>query len=564
MRLYPNPIPNLLSSLHIKNYALIEEVKLDFDPGFTVITGETGAGKSILLGALGLILGNRADLGSIGDPENKCVIEAQFAVASYDLKDLYEREDLDYEPQTIIRREILPSGKSRAFVNDTPVTLSQLSALGKRLVDIHSQHQTLELTDNDFQFQVLDAFADNGGLLHDYQTVYDDFRKDQKHLKKLQTQKAEAEREQEYKNFLLDELLKANLKADEQETLEARYDTLNNVEQITEGLAEAYQALSTEDQGIIDQLTAIKVRMAKLANFGPKLSELDMRLESLMVELDDIQETINNIAENTEGDPAELADIEARLKLIFDLQKKHTVDSVDGLIEIRENLDAEVQSLNELDSAIAKLEKNIASAKAQLDKTADKLTQNRQLKLKPLSQKLEGILSNLGMPNARFELAIMPNESYRNNGKDELQFLFSANKGMRAQELKKAASGGELSRIMLAIKSILSSYSKLATLIFDEIDTGVSGEVALKMGHIMKEMGVNMQLISITHLPQIAGQGANHFKVAKEDREKRTATTIQKLDENGRVAELAEMLGGKSSSGAAIDHAKQLLMGSAE
>ena len=564
MRLYPNPIPNLLSSLHIKNYALIEEVKLDFDPGFTVITGETGAGKSILLGALGLILGNRADLGSIGDPENKCVIEAQFAVASYDLKDLYEREDLDYEPQTIIRREILPSGKSRAFVNDTPVTLSQLSALGKRLVDIHSQHQTLELTDNDFQFQVLDAFADNGGLLHDYQTVYDDFRKDQKHLKKLQTQKAEAEREQEYKNFLLDELLKANLKADEQETLEARYDTLNNVEQITEGLAEAYQALSTEDQGIIDQLTAIKVRMAKLANFGPKLSELDMRLESLMVELDDIQETINNIAENTEGDPAELADIEARLKLIFDLQKKHTVDSVDGLIEIRENLDAEVQSLNELDSAIAKLEKNIASAKAQLDKTADKLTQNRQLKLKPLSQKLEGILSNLGMPNARFELAIMPNESYRNNGKDELQFLFSANKGMRAQELKKAASGGELSRIMLAIKSILSSYSKLATLIFDEIDTGVSGEVALKMGHIMKEMGVNMQLISITHLPQVAGQGANHFKVAKEDREKRTATTIQKLDENGRVAELAEMLGGKSSSGAAIDHAKQLLMGSAE
>ena len=551
----------MLTSLHIKNYALIQEVKLNFDPGFTVITGETGAGKSILLGALGLILGNRADLGSIGDPEGKCVIEAQFAVGNYNLEPLYEREDLDYEPQTIIRREILPSGKSRAFVNDTPVTLSQLSALGERLVDIHSQHQTLELTDNDFQFQVLDAFADNSALLSEYQEIYKNFRRDQQLLKKLKFQKIEAEKEQEYKNFLLDELLKANLKSGEQETLESRYDTLNNVEQITEGLAEAHQSISQEDQGIIDQLTAIKVRLSKLAHFSPALSELNTRLESLMVELDDIQETIDDLAENTEGDPAELLKVEARLKLLFDLQKKHTTDSVEGLIAIRENLDAEVQSLNDLDSEIIKLDKSIASAKAQLDKIATHLTANRQEKIKPLTQKLEKILSSLGMPNARFEVALLQSVDYRDNGKDNLEFLFSANKGMRAQALKKAASGGELSRIMLAIKSILSAYSNLATLIFDEIDTGVSGEVALKTGQIMKEMGTHMQLISITHLPQIAGQGAHHFKVAKEDREHRTATTIQKLDANGRIGELAEMLGGKSTSNAALKHAEQLLSG---
>lgn len=551
----------MLTSLHIKNYALIEEVKLNFDPGFTVITGETGAGKSILLGALGLILGKRADLGSIGDPENKCVIEAQFAVSNYDLKPLYEREDLDYEPQTIIRREILPSGKSRAFVNDTPVTLSQLSALGEKLVDIHSQHQTLELTDNDFQFLVLDSFADNATLLEEYQTIYRNFRKDEQRLKKRITQKAEAEREQEYKNFLLDELLAANLKPGEQETLDSRYDTLNNVEQITEGLAEAHQALSLEDQGIVDQLTAIKIRLSKLASFSPELGELNERLESLMVELDDIQEGINDLAENTEGDPAELLKVEARLKLFFDLQKKHGTDSVEGLIEIRETLDAEVQSLNDLEKEIARLQRDIASAKAKLDTIAVTLNKNRQAKIKPLAQKLEDILANLGMPNAHFELAVVPSENYRDNGKDDLQFLFSANKGMRAQELKKAASGGELSRIMLAIKSILSAYSNLATLIFDEIDTGVSGEVALKMGHIMKDMGTNMQLVSITHLPQIAGQGTNHFKVAKEDREHRTTTTIEKLDENGRVAELAEMLGGKSTSDAALKHAKQLLSG---
>ncbi len=549
----------MLTNLHIKNYALIEEVNLAFDSGFTVITGETGAGKSILLGALGLILGRRADLSSIGDPENKCVIEAQFQLGNYDLKALFEREDLDYEPQSIIRREILPSGKSRAFVNDTPVTLSQLSALGKRLVDIHSQHQTLALTDNDFQFQVLDAFAGNESALADYKSAYKILKKEEQELKKLKAQQAEALREEEYKNFLLNELLEANLKPGEQSTLEARYETLNNVEQITDGLATAYQSLTREELGVVDQLTAIKVRVSKLAGFSKELANLNERLESVGIELDDIAESVDIIVQNTEGDPEELSALEARLKLFFDLQKKHSAGSIEEVIVIRDALDEEVQSMNDLGGKIAKLEKNIASAKEKLETMAVNLSKNRTEKINPLTEKLETILSQLGMPNARFEMALIPAEEFRDNGKEDLEFLFTANKGMRAQELKKAASGGELSRIMLAIKSVLSDFTQLSTLIFDEIDTGVSGEVALKMGQIMKAMGKRMQLVSITHLPQIAGQGAHHFKVFKKDKEERTTTSIEQLDAATRIDELAEMLGGKSTSEAARDHARQLL-----
>jgi len=549
----------LLTNLHIKNYALIEEVNLAFDSGFTVITGETGAGKSILLGALGLILGKRADLSSIGDTENKCVIEAQFQVGSYDLQTLFTSEDLDYENLTIVRREILPSGKSRAFVNDTPVTLSQLSALGERLVDIHSQHQTLELTDNDFQFQVLDAFSGNEKALEAYKIAFRSLKKEEQELKKLKLQQAEALREEEYKNFLLNELLEANLKPGEQEKLEARYETLNNVEQITDGLADAHQTLTRDELGVLDQLTAIKVRVSKLAGFSKELADLNERLESVGIELDDIAESVDMIAQNTEGDPEELGNLEARLKLFFDLQKKHSAGSIEEVIVIRDALDEEVQSMNDLGGKISKLEKNIAAAKEQLNTMASKLSEKRSSKIEPLTKKLEAILSQLGMPNARFEMRLISVEEFRDNGKEDLEFLFTANKGMRAQELKKAASGGELSRIMLAIKSVLSDFTQLSTLIFDEIDTGVSGEVALKMGQIMKAMGKRMQLVSITHLPQIASQGAHHFKVFKKDKEERTTTGIEQLDTDMRIAELAEMLGGKATSEAARDHAKQLL-----
>ncbi|MFI8378137.1 DNA repair protein RecN [Leeuwenhoekiella sp. NPDC079379] len=549
----------MLNSLHIKNYALIEEVNLKFNDGFTVITGETGAGKSILLGALGLILGKRADISSIGNPDEKCVIEAHFDITTYNLETLFAAEDLDFEPQTIIRREILASGKSRAFVNDTPVTLNQLSALGLSLVDIHSQHQTREVTDVDFQFQVLDAFAENGETLSAYTELYSGFRKKEGQLKKLTKQKEEAQKEEEYKSFLLEELLAANLKPGEQEIIESAHDTLNNVEQITDGLAEAYQILSREEVGVNEMLLSAKVRLSKLSGFSPKLKELSERLEAVTIELDDVSESINDLAADTEGDPTELARLESRLKLFFDLQKKHQVDSVEGLIEIRDTLDDEVQSLNNLDQDIAKLKREIAQAQLVLEKLAVQLTSKRTKTIKPLTEKLQTILFNLGMPNARFEVSLTNSPSFLDNGKDQLHFLFTANKGMRAQELKKAASGGELSRIMLAIKSVLSDYAHLPTLIFDEIDTGVSGEVALKMGHIMKAMGNRMQLISITHLPQIAGQGAHHLKVFKEDKQHKTTTGIRVLDQDQRIAELAEMLGGKASSDAAFDHARQLL-----
>ena len=546
----------MLTSLYIKNYALIEEVKLQFDPGFTVITGETGAGKSILLGALGLILGKRADISSIGDAEIKCVIEAHFNVEAYNLLPIFTEQDLDYEAQTIVRREILPSGKSRAFVNDTPVTLSQLSALGERLVDIHSQHQTLEVTDNDFQFMILDAFAENGDILSDYKNLFATLQKDRNKLKKLQDRKIAAQREEEYNNFLLNELLDAKLKPGEQEELESNLEMLSNVEQITEGLAEANQLLTREELGVIDMLLAVKLRISKLAGYGTSLHDLNTRLESLNIEV--ITETINDIAAATEGDPEQLAKVEDRLNLIFDLQKKHKVASVEELIAIQNELDEQVQSLTDLDNEIKRTEKSIAAALIELDTQAVIISRKREEAIKPLTQNLEGILQQLGMPNAFFEVKLIARDDFRDNGKDDLHFLFTANKGMRPQELK-SASGGELSRIMLAIKSVLSDYANLPTLIFDEIDTGVSGEVALKMGEIMKKMGSRMQIISITHLPQIAGQGANHFKVFKNDDAARTITGIEKLDVDSRVAEIAEMLGGKSTSEAALSHARQLL-----
>ncbi len=549
----------MLSSLQIKNYALIEEVQLQFTDGFTVITGETGAGKSILLGALGLILGKRADLGSIGNPEEKCVIEAHFSIENYKLNRLFEEEDLDYESNTIVRREILPSGKSRAFVNDTPVTLQQLSALGERLVDIHSQHQTMEVTDLDFQFQVIDAFAENSETLKTYKKLYSSFRRNEQALKKQRLLKEEAQKEEEYKSYLLQELLAANLKNGEQEELESSFETLNNVEVITESLAEAYQTLSQEELGINDLLLGVKVKLSKLAGFGNQFSDLISRLEAVHIELEDLAETINDLASETESDPEELLKVENRLKLIFDLQKKHQVDSIADLITIRERLDEEVQSLTNLDADILRLEREIAQAKLELEKLAQQLTKQRNDVIPALTERLRLILVDLGMPNARFEVSLSDSSSFLDNGKDQLHFLFTANKGMRAQELKKAASGGELSRIMLAIKSVLSDYASLPTLIFDEIDTGVSGEVALKMGRIMKAMGSRMQLLSITHLPQIAGQGASHFKVYKEDKDLKTTTAIKALTKEERVAELAEMLGGKATSESAFDHARQLL-----
>ncbi|MGB5944163.1 MAG: DNA repair protein RecN [Leeuwenhoekiella sp.] len=549
----------MLTQLHINNYALIEEVRLDFTTGFTVITGETGAGKSILLGALGLILGKRADLSSVGDPELKCVIEAYFDLNKLQLQPLFEEQDLDYDVQTIIRREILPSGKSRAFINDTPATLNALSALGEKLIDIHSQHQTLEVVDNSFQFQVVDAFAGTHAVVLAYGEKFSAYQKLLRNIKQLEAKKAEALTEEAYNNHLLSELLEAKLKPGEQEELEATYDTLSNVGQITETLAEALNLIVQEDVGISPNLIAVKQGLGKISGFSKALEDMDNRVASVSIELADIAETLEEILENTESDPETLLKAETRLKLLFDLQKKHNAGTVEELIEIRDALDAEVQDLNDLDSTIEKLKREASAAKESLEKLAEDISRKRKKALQPLAEKLEDILSKVGMPNARFDLKLETAKELRDNGKDNLQFLFSANKGMRAQEMAKAASGGELSRIMLAIKAILSGYAQLPTLIFDEIDTGVSGEVALKMGTIMKEMGKHMQLVSITHLPQIAGQGSTHLKVYKNDQKDKTITQISQLDQEQRILELAEMLGGKTITSTSREQARELL-----
>ncbi|WGK64890.1 DNA repair protein RecN [Croceiramulus getboli] len=549
----------MLETLTIKNYALIDKAHLSFEQGFTVITGETGAGKSILLGALGLILGNRADLSSIGSADQKCVIEATFNLKQWSLQGLFEAEDLDYEERTIVRREILPSGKSRAFVNDTPVNLSQLNALGAQLVDIHSQHETRTIMENEYQFQVVDAFAKNKSLLHSYQVRYGTLRNQQHELKSLQQRQQEAQKEADYNGFLLQELLDAQLKPGEEEEIEQEFNTLNNSEQITEALSEAYQLLQQPDNGVNELLQQINVKLARLSTFSPTLEDLHNRINSVSIELDDITETLDDYTQTVDADPSRLAFLDTRLRLIHDLKKKHQVATVEELIDLRESLDNAMLEAGGLEDRIEKLEQEIAFAKAELEQQADELHKNRTAALPQLAKTLEAMLDELGMPNARFNLKVIKTEALNSRGMDQLEFLFSANKGMPPQELKKAASGGELSRIMLTLKAALSEFVQLPTLIFDEIDTGVSGEIALKMGGIMKQMGAHMQLISITHLPQIAGQGEHHMKVYKEDGEQRTLTYIEPLQAEDRVVEIAQMLGGKSNSETALSHARQLL-----
>jgi DNA repair protein RecN (Recombination protein N) len=549
----------MLTTLSIKNYALIDSLQVDFGSGLTIITGETGAGKSILLGGLSLILGKRADLSSVKDPSEKCIIEATFDIAKYNLKSLFKEEDLDYEPQTIIRREILPSGKSRAFINDTPVNLDSLQALGERLLDIHSQHQTLQLTNDDFQFQVIDALAENGGLLQDYTLQLSKFKSLKSEFKKLQNQKIEAAKELDYNLFLLKELEEANLVAGEMELLEEEYETLNNIEEISERLAASHELLSSQEIGVMVHLTEAKNQLSKLAGFSTIYNAVFERVTSSLIELDDIFAVIEELQESLEADPARLNAVNLKLQVLHNLMQKHTATDVSELIQIRESLREKVSITENLDSVIADKESELSSLEHKLNEIALKLSKNRIKAIPGLIKQLEDILAILGMPNARFNVELIPSDTFLSNGKDDLKFLFSANKGGQFNELKKAASGGELSRIMLAIKSILTNYTQLPTIMFDEIDTGVSGEISNKMASIMQQMSKTMQVFTITHLPQIAAKGDTHFKVYKEDVDEITLTQLKRLNQDERIVEIAQMLGGINMSDSAIEHAKQLL-----
>ena len=549
----------MLISLSIKNFALIEKLEMNFSNQLSIITGETGAGKSILLGALGLVLGKRADLTSLKDKEQKCVIEAHFQINKYNLQHFFAENDLDYEDVSIIRREILPSGKSRAFVNDSPVNLNELQALSDFLLDIHSQHQTQELSSEEYQIQILDAIANHQSVLEYYKLNLSKYKSAKSDLRKLQSEKDSLSKEQDYNSFLLEELISANLKSGEQLELESIFEKLNNVEFIKENLDKSL-AISNEEQiGIIQNLKEVKLSLQKIANLSTEFNGLFERVSSVLIEFDDISNELLQQAEKLVNDPEKLDLVNQKLQTIYSLQKKHNVDSVEELLLIQNDLDNKVVLVGDLENQIQKLEVQISESTEILDSIANQISDNRSKAVPVLVNQITEILEQLGMPNARFQFEIKPVENYLPLGKDEVQLLFSANKGTDFGLLKKVASGGEMSRIMLAVKAILANYSKLPTIIFDEIDTGVSGEIAHKMGDIMKDMSSQMQVFAITHLPQIAAKGHQHYKVFKSIQGETTVSELKLLSQNERVVEIAEMLSGKDISDSALNHAKALL-----
>jgi DNA repair protein RecN (Recombination protein N) len=549
----------LLTSLSITNFALIDALEVNFNNGFSIITGETGAGKSILLGGLSLVLGKRADLSQIKDKSKKCVIEAIFDIANYDLKSIFIKDNLDYDPQTIIRREILPSGKSRAFVNDTPVNLDSLNHLSNHLLDIHSQHQTLQLVDDSYQFKVIDAIANNKSLLFDYKSELNTYKKLKQELTHLETSLIESKKEYDYNLFLLNELQEVQLDNINIETLESSYEQLSNVETINEVMSYSKSLLNNEELGVIERLNEIKRQLSNISSYGKQYASIEERIESVAIELNDILVELDDIDGELISDPQELEKINTKLQVINNLLQKHSVLEVSDLLDIMDSLTEKIDISDNIDSNISEVEGQIEKSKTRLDTIASKLSKNRKAVVPKFISNLEAILGQLGMVNAKFDIQLNSSETFKYNGKDQLQFLFKANKGGDFKELKKSASGGELSRIMLAVKSILANYVKLPTIMFDEIDTGVSGEISNKMGDIMKIMSKNMQVFSITHLPQIGSKGDWHYKVYKTDIDNVTQTQMKLLTHEERVVELAQMLGGTSITESAMAHAKQLL-----
>lgn len=538
---------------------MIRELSIDFSEGLSIITGETGAGKSILLGALGLVLGNRADSTALLNKEQKCIVESEIKLTSYGLESFFGDHDLDYEHQTIIRREILPSGKSRAFVNDTPVTLQVLNELKMKLVDVHSQHQTLQMSDAQFQFQLIDALAGNKDRVASYKRGLKQWQKTKIELEELQRAQREAHQQFDYNSHLFQELEAANLVSGEQIELEDKLEKLNNIEDIKLNLSEALQVSTADNVGVLSLLYDLELKLKNIADFSKEYQELYNRISSAKIELDDIVTELENENETIDFNPNETEQLNDRLQLIYNLQKKHYVGSIDELQEIHSELAEKVSQVENADDIIAAKESEVNTIAASLNQIAEKISKARTKCLPKLIHSLESIIADLGMPQGTFQIELSNSEKFLSNGKDVLSFLFSANKGGNYGELKKVASGGELSRIMLAIKKVMSENSQLPTIIFDEIDTGVSGEISNKMAGIMQTMSQHMQVITITHLPQIAAKGNHHYKVFKKEVEGKTQTSLKQLSNDERIVEIAEMLSGKNISDSAITHAKELL-----
>jgi len=548
----------VLKSLYIKNYALIRDIQLSFEDSFTTITGETGAGKSILLGALSLLLGNRADKDSLRDAEKKCIIEAEFDLSNFKLKNVFKNFDLDYDKHSIIRREFSLQ-KTRAFINDTPVKLKVLQELKTYLIDIHSQNESQSIAQRDYQYNVLDKIAGHESLLTDYRNQLSEFRKLNEKLERLKNQQAEAAKQKDYNQFLFEELEKSNLSEGVLNSLENDFQILQNAEDIQQYLSESIDVIQKEDQGVYDLLATVNQRMQHLALSLSSFEELKERLKSVLIEVEDIGLELENQLENVEVNPDKLGEVDERLQILNALLKKHQVQTDTELIQIKNDLEKQLLEYSNSDQTISTTENEIKASTKNLQSLTNQLLENRKKASKTLEKKLLKILTPLGMENASINIEITTANDFHQYGKDQIDWMFSANKGMPLRALHKVASGGEMSRIMLAIKSTLAEYENLPSIIFDEIDTGVSGEIALKMGEIMENMSENMQVISITHLPQIASKGRQHLKVLKQTDGITTETHIKNLNKSERIEELSKMLGGDNNSKSAKAHAKSLL-----
>jgi DNA repair protein RecN (Recombination protein N) len=555
----------MLEKLVINNYALIDNLEISFDKGLNILTGETGAGKSIILGALSLILGQRAESRYFFNQQKKCVIEGVFSINGFHLKNFFEENELDYEAETMLRREITADGKSRAFINDTPVTLAIIKQLGEKLIDIHSQHATLEINDPDFQLLVVDSVSGHDELLNDYRSKYRAYKKSVAKLQQLMSKNDKAKSDLDYYQFQFDELEKANIADDEQEKLEEELYTLNNAEEIKRNLLAAYYLMQDGETAALLQLREAGHHLSILEKFNPQIAELHERLKSSLIELKDIASEIETIEQYTHTDEAKAVEINDRLSLMYNLQKKHHVSSNAELMQLQEELSEKIQQALFGDDEIEKLQKQIAAEKQESEKLAAQLSANRAEAIPDIEKQVVAALSEMGMPNSilKIELSLLPTKGGDSHlgpdGSDQVRFLFSANKGHALAEMSKVASGGELSRLMLAIKSLIARYTALPTIIFDEIDTGISGEVANKVGQIMERLADNLQVISITHLPQIASKGQSHYFVYKDNEGATTYTRIKQLNEQERVVEIAKMLSGDKPGESALQNARELL-----
>lgn len=549
----------MLKSLTVENYALIEKSLIQWHSGFSVITGETGAGKSILLDALGLVQGARADVKALRDADKKCVVEAEFDVNDYALQAFFEENELEYDDLCIIRREVLPNGKSRAFVNDSPAPLTVVKELTSRLIDIHSQHQTLLLNQSAFQLHIVDAVADTRNLLDQYRTDYSEYVRLKRELTALLKQSEEQNANRDYVEFQLKQLDEAAFREGEQEELEQQVELLSHTSELKNALTQAQWQLSEKEDSICSSLKEVSQSVASVSSIYKDLESVGERVDSCLIELKDLSREVESKLADVSVDPQQLEQMNARLDLLYSLEKKHRVANLSELLALKASFEKQMSEMDSSEERVEELNAKIKEQEAKVVLLAQQLTEMRKATAQPLQTEVESILHSLGMQNARMEVRIDPLDDFSALGMDSVQFFFSANKNASLQPISSVASGGELSRVMLALKAILARSEKLPTIILDEIDTGVSGDVADKMGRLMKSMGEFMQVISITHLPQIAGKGSVHYKVYKQDNESSTVSHIKELTMDERVREVAQMLSGSNLTDAALNNAKELL-----